>query len=283
MRLFFYTIVMLSVLFACNLEQEIELDLPDYDEKIIVEAYLKAGQNYQLLLTRSSSYFDPFPRDIQGTVQQLLVNDAEVLITHRGNSIVLNNVPVIDLETGKIFNYSSDQTIPFDTINPFELSITLDDGTIISSTTKFLPVIPIDSIVYEFSGASSGEDSARVLTYFNDPIDQENFYRRTIYKYKAGVLEEQQDFTSDDRIVEDIVVFGTGYNFKFGDTVLNRIYHINEDYYRFLNSLQFAVDANGNPFGQPSPIISSVQSSDRPVIGIFTTLSFSADTTIIGD
>ncbi|MEM6376721.1 MAG: DUF4249 family protein [Bacteroidota bacterium] len=281
MRLFFYSIVLMIVLFACNLEQEIELDLPAYEEKVIVEAYLKAGENYQLLLSRSSSFFSPFPTNIQETVEQLLLNGAEVVITHQGNQIVLDNVPVIDPESGKIFNYSSNQTIPFDTINPFELSITLDDGSIISSTTQFLPVIPIDSIVYEFSGVTRGEDSARVLTYFNDPRGQENFYRRTIYKYKAGELEEQQDFTSDDRIVEDVVVFGTGYNFKFGDTVLNRIYHINEDYYLFLNSLQFAVDANGNPFGQPSPIISGVQSSDKPVIGIFTTLSFSEEVTII--
>lgn len=281
MRQLFPFAILLLILVACNLEQEIELDLPAYEEKIILEAYLEAGQNYRLLLTRSSSFFSPFPTNLEETFSQLLVSDAEVVITHRGEQITLDNVPTIDIETGKIFNYSANQTVPFDTIHPFELSITLADGAVINSTTKFLPVIPIDSIVYEFKERASVRDSARVLTYFNDPIDQDNFYRRTIYKYKGGELEEQQDFVSDDRIVEDVVVFGTGYNFKLGDTVLNRIYHIDEGYYRFLNSLQLAVDGNGNPFGQPSPLISSVQSSDGRAIGIFTTLNFSEKETII--
>lgn len=274
-------LVLLLALVACNLEQEIELDLPAYEEKIILEAYLEAGQSYRLLLTRSSSYFSPFPTNLLETFNQLLVNDAEVVITYQGNQIVLDNVPFIDPETDKIFNYSSNQMVPFDTINPFNLSITLADGVVISGATTFLPVVPIDSIVYEFKNAVSEKDSARVLTYFNDPIDQENFYRRAIYKYKKGELEEQQDFVSDDRIVEDVVVFGTGYNFKLGDTVLNRIYHIDESYYRFFNSLQLAVEGNGNPFGQPSPIIPSIQSSDGQAIGVFTTLNFSEEVTII--
>jgi hypothetical protein len=276
-----YFLGFLVLLVACNLEQEIELDLPEYEEKVIVEAYLEAGKPYRLLLTRSSSYFSPFPINLEETFNQLLLNDASVFITHNGNTVQLNNLPGLDPETNKIFNYVAGQIAIFDTINPYDLRIVLANGETIESRTTFLPVIPIDSVVYKFQETGLENDSARVLTYFNDQIDRDNFFRRTLYKYKNGDLEEQQDFVTDDRIIEEVIVFGTGYDFALGDTLINRIYNIDEAYYRFLSSLQLAVDANGNPFGQPSPIIPGISSNGDNAIGIFTTLNFAETVTII--
>ena len=49
-----------ALLMGCNLEQEIELDLPEYDSRPVVECYLEAGKPFSLLLSQSSPYFDPF-------------------------------------------------------------------------------------------------------------------------------------------------------------------------------------------------------------------------------
>jgi hypothetical protein len=84
----------------------------------------------------------------------------------------------------------------------------------------------------------------------------------------------EQDFVTDDRIVDDsLIVFGTGYDYAVGDTVINTLYHITEEYSTFLESLNAAVSANGNPFGQPSPIISNLEGSAN-AIGIFTGLTY---------
>lgn len=282
MRPIFYFILLSVLAFACNLEQEIELNLPDYEEKIIVEAYLEAGQPYQLLLTRSSSYFAPFPTNLEETFSQLLLNGAEVYITHRGNTVRLNNTPGVNPLTGKLFNYAAPEAAVFDTIQPYELEIILPDGNTIESSTRFLPRVPIDSIVVQFREEQDSEvDSARVLTYFNDRPDENNYYRRTLYAYRAGELETLQDFATDDRIAEGVIVFGTAYEFAAGDTVLNRIYHLDEAYYRFLASLQLAVAANGNPFGQPSPVVPSVRGTADNAIGIFTTLNYAEEQTIL--
>ncbi|HKK77012.1 MAG TPA: DUF4249 domain-containing protein [Saprospiraceae bacterium] len=282
MRHIFYFLLLSILAFACNLEQEIELDLPNYEEKIIVEAYLDAGQPYQLLLTRSSSYFAPFPTNIEETFSQLLVNDAEVYITHRGNTVQLNNTPGINPLTGKLFNYAAPETAVFDTIEPYELEIILPDGSTIESSTRFLPIVPIDSVVVQFRKEENSEvDSARVLTYFNDRPNEDNYFRRTLFAYRDGSLETLQDFTTDDRFAENLIVFGTAYEFAPGDTVLNRIYHIEETYYNFLTSLQLAVAANGNPFGQPSPVIPGVRGTAENAIGIFTTLNYAEEQTIL--
>lgn len=278
--LIFLTVSWLA--FACNLEQEIELNLPEYEEKIIVEAYLDAGRPYQLLLTRSSSYFAPFPTTIEETFSQLFVNDAAVYITHRGNKVRLNNTPGINPQTGKLFNYAAPEMAVFDTIEPYNLEIILPDGRTIESSTRFLPIVPIDSVVVQFREELNSEvDSARVLTYFNDRPGEDNYFRRTLYVYRDSGLQTLQDFTTDDRFAEDLIVFGTAFEFAPGDTVLNRIYHLEESYYRFLTSVQLALAANGNPFGQPSPVIPGVGGTADNAIGVFTTLNYAEEETIL--
>jgi hypothetical protein len=120
---------------------------------------------------------------------------------------------------------------------------------------------------------------ARVLTYLTDLPNEDNYFRRMLHEGSLDSLP-RQDFTTDDRVVEDVVVFGTNYDFEIGDTVINTIYHIDKAYYDFLESVQIAVDGNFNPFGQPSPIISNLEGSAN-AIGIFTGLSYDRKATII--
>ncbi|MCB0376294.1 MAG: hypothetical protein KDD04_10275, partial [Sinomicrobium sp.] len=84
----------------------------------------------------------------------------------------------------------------------------------------------------------------------------------------------------DDRFVEDRVVFGTGYEFDFGNTVINTLFHIDRSYFEFLESVNNAVQSNGNPFGQPNPINSNLGGTARS-IGIFTGLAYTREQTFI--
>jgi hypothetical protein len=91
----------------------------------------------------------------------------------------------------------------------------------------------------------------------------------------------QQDFTTNDDYVDDkVIVFGTGYDFKEGDTIYNTMFHIERAYFDFWESTFNAISSNGNPFGQPSSIISNVQ-GDAGAIGIFTGLSYDRVTTVV--
>ena len=263
-------------LFGCNLEQEVNLDLPEFEEGVVVESYLEAGRPFALLLTRSASYFDPFPSTNQQFVENILVEGATVSITHRGRKYSLENRLFFDSQREKIFNYSNQEVVPQDFDSTFTLHIALQEGGELRAETNLLPVIPIDSIVVEFR---ERDTLARVLTYLTDPPGQENYYRRLL---NQGALDSipVQDFTTDDRFVEDVLVFGSGYEFGLGDTVFNTVYHIDQAYYDFLESLQFAILANGNPFAQPSPILSNIEGS-VPAIGIFTGLAFDRRATVI--
>lgn len=272
------TVLLAAVCWSCNLEKEIEIELPEYNAKTIVECYLQPGKSFQLLLTSSSSYFAPFDTATSDLLQNLLVNGAEVFIMHAGTRYDLYNQLVIDQEAQKLYNYYNPELVPEDMTNEFELFVELRDGSTITGTTKILPTVPIDSVKIEFQ---QNDTLARVLTYFTDIPGENNYYRRMLHQNSLDSLA-MQDFTLDDRVVEDVVVFGTGYEFAEGDTIYNTLFHIDRVYFDFLESVNNAVISNGNPFGQPSPINSALGGTARSE-GIFTGLSFTRDIRIVGE
>lgn len=263
----FFPILFLT---GCNLEKEVEIDLPDYESRLVVECYLEPGKPITLLLNRSAPYFDPFPTFDQRFLENVLVNDAEIAIRFRGQTYPLSNELTFDPVTRKLYNYRSNTIIPEDYESPFQLSIQTPEGDSISASTRLVPVIPIDSLVVEFSDADSTK--ARLLTYLTDPPEQDNFYRRMLH---LGELnnDPEQDFPASDRIVEDVLLFGTAFDYEEGDTLVSTIYHIEKAYYDFLESARTARSSNGNPFAQPSPIISNLH-GNADAIGIFTGLSY---------
>lgn len=269
------------LLASCNLEKEIDLDLPVYVRQPVVECYLEPGQPFNLLLTRSSSYFDPFQPD-STFLQELLIDSADVRIIHQGKTYQLNNGLFFNHLTFKVYNYGHPDLVPFDYDHTFELKITLKDGSTIESTTRILPPVPIDSIVVEFeAGNEPGDTMARVLTYLTDDPGKENFFRRQFHHKSLLDSIPEQDFLSNDKLIDNqVLAFGTGFSYPVGDTVYNTIYHLTPEYYDFLKSVFIAGASNGNPFGQPSVIVSSVSGTANPV-GIFTGLSYVREMTVI--
>lgn len=276
LRIVLPALMLAGLLAGCNLEKEIEIELPAYESKIVVECYLEPGKPYQMLLSRSAAYFAPFDTSSGDLINKLLVSGAKVSISHRGGTVELANQLVVDPDATKIYNYYNVQPVPANYNEDFTLLIELPDGTTITGETQILVPVPFDSIRVEFNESDS---LARVLTYFTDIPDQSNYYRRMLHRHSLDTLA-LQDFTLDDRFVEDVVVFGTGYEFELGNTAINTLFHIDRSYYDFLESVSNAVQSNGNPFGQPSPIFSNLTGTARST-GIFTGLSYTRQETLI--
>ncbi len=269
--------LLIILLSSCNLEQEIDINLPDYQSQVVVECYLEPGRPFGLLLSRSTAYFDPFPPLDNEFLQKVLISNADVRIRHQGAVYELKNELLLDPEQQKVFNYTNSSLVPEDYDDSFFLEIVLEEGDTLWSETRLLRPVPIDSVVVEFS--ETNDTLARVLTYFTDDPEQDNYYRRLLSKSSLDSVPAQ-DFVVDDRFVEDALVFGTGYDYTFGDTLINTIFHLDRPYFRFLQSLGDATNANGNPFGQPSPIISNIEGT-AAALGIFTGISYDREITVI--
>ena len=121
---------------------------------------------------------------------------------------------------------------------------------------------------------------ARCLTYISDDPNTVDYYRRMLHHNSLDSIPNQDFTTNDDYVDDRTIVFGTGYEFKEGDTIYNTIFHIDRAYFDFWESTFHAINSNGNPFGQPSSIISNVQ-GDPEAIGIFTGLSYDRVMTVV--
>lgn len=272
--LFGFFAVLLS---ACNLEREVELNLPVYESQLVVECYLEPGKPFNLLLSRSTPYFEPFPTDPADFVSDLLEDSATVRIEHRGEVYELENGLFFDFETSKFFNYGNDELVPEDFDADFQLFITTRDGRSIEATTRLIPVVPIDSVVVQFDEQDS---LARVLTYFSDEPSTANFYRRVLHEESLDSTATQDFLTNDGFLESTQVVFGTGFSYERGDVLINTLYHMDRAYYDFWQSVQLAISSNGNPFGQPGTIASNLR-GDTNAFGIFTGLSYDRITTVV--
>lgn len=266
------------VLFSCgSLEKEITIDLDDYESRLVVEAYLEPGKPYKLLLSRSADFFAPI--DIQdpiGAVLQQLESGANVRIVHGGDTSILDNQLVFDDANRQFSNYVSSDTVPFVYGEAFHLFIETNAGERAFATTVIPEPLPIDSVVIQ---NQPGDTLFRVLTYYTDNPDEANYVRRILHINTLDSIE--QDFITDDRFVDSpSVVFGTGYSYSSGDTLINSLYHLDESYYEFLRSLFGALDANGNPFAQPGLIRTNLTGTNDPT-GIFTGLTYDRIYTVI--
>ncbi len=255
---------------SCNLQKDIDVDLPAYDSELVVECYLEPGKPYRLLLSESQAYFD-------NVNENPFIENAEVIITHRGVSETLPYGNFLDTEFNKFYNYQSTILVPAHYNEDFTLSITDDRGRTVSGTTQILNIIDIDSLVLQFNATDT---AALILSYFNEPQDQKNWYRRQLHKGETvATAQVDQDFITDDILETDNgqYVFGSAFDYTFGDTIFSTLYHLDESYYDFLLSAFDAISANGNPFATPSQIRSNVDGG----LGVFTGLSYDRDTLIV--
>lgn len=246
---------------ACNLEQEVDLNLPEHEEKLVVECFLEPGLPYRLSLFESRPYFGEIDfTDVP------IITDALVIIRYNGVDDTLTFTPIFSPE-GKIYTYTSPTLVPFDYQSEFELYILDQQGREVTGRTTILPPVPIDSISYELN-----EDSAaRVITRFMDPAGEDNLYRYSLHENTLDSAGYEFDFELTDEFSQgEEIVLSTFFFREIGDSAIVTIYHIDQAYLDWLITTDAARDANGNPFGQPASVTSNIVGG----IGIFTGLSY---------
>lgn len=261
---------------SCNLNKDVDIDLPEFVPGLVVESYLSPGEPYRLLLTRSKNYFEPLPVDDPiAYYNSLLVNDAQVMIVYGTDTIHLSPTLDIDIANRKLYNYASDSIVPHNYTAEFRLLIRPADGGEIKAVT-YIPVpVPLDSIVVEFS--QSSPDMARTLAFTTDNLNTADYYRRMIHHLSLDSIPVQ-DYVTDDALFSTAKqVYGTGYDFELGDTVFNTQYHLTKDHFLFIQSFKAS---GSNPFTQPGIIRSNVSGTVN-VTGIFTGIAYVRDTTVI--
>src|SRR5688572_22282784 len=144
-------IFLFLVFTACNLEQDIDIDMPEHEPKLVVESYLIPGLPFGLSLSESVAYTD--------TSAYPLISDATVVISYNGISDTL-----YEDSPG---NYLSKKKVPFDFESTFFLYVRDQKGREITGKTTIHPPTFVDSVKYVFNK----KGKAATVVYFTDSTE----------------------------------------------------------------------------------------------------------------
>ncbi|MDW8296357.1 MAG: DUF4249 domain-containing protein [Raineya sp.] len=268
MKSLFYCLqftALLLIFVSCGLERDIDLKLPEYEKKLVVECYLERGKPIRLLLTESQEFLD-------NNLQIPEIKDAQIFVRNGNITYPLHYEVQIDTFYRKVYNYVSDVALPANPTGEFTLEITDSKGRKVTGKTQFLEYLPIKELLWQFEDADREPkiDTAKAYVLIRHNVSPSgNFYRFIVNKKKGNELANQLDFIYRGvTATNGEISIGTSYRFKNNDTIQVLLFHIERQFYNYLRSVEDARDAAGNPFAQPSPIISAVQGG----IGVFTTI-----------
>jgi hypothetical protein len=250
---------------ACDLEKDIDIDLPAHIPQLMVECYLQPGQPYRLTLTESSSYLDN-PEHPQ-------VPEAVVVIFHRGQPDTLRYQPTVDKVQRKLFTHYSPTVVSGKPGEVYTLQITDQQGRRLTGTTTLMAPVPIDSLLYRFNDRQKAYIEAR----FRDPADTEDFYFFSVHLDSINQSAEVNYHVPDQLSNGKPFTLGTGFDFEPYDSLIVSLFHLEKQYYEFLSSVNEAQSANSNPFAQPSRLRSTVQGG----LGVFTNLAVDRKSTVL--
>jgi hypothetical protein len=263
-KIIFFTFLAISMV-ACNLEKEIDLDLPPFEAQLVVECYLEPGKPYRANIFKTTSYFAP-AADLFSAV----VTNATVIITHNGVADTLR--PGIYVDADNFYAYGSNTIVPEDYTNDFFLEVIDTAGNRLTATTKIAQPVYLDSIT---SQPLVNDTSLLIVTFFPDDPTEDNFYRRLMYRTTVSPDSLKTDFVFDDRVTSNgQMTLGGPPSFVRGDTMIVQLVKMTEAFYNYVDSRERLESSNGNPFGQPGAIQTNIQGG----IGIFTGYKLTRDT-----
>lgn len=258
--------VSLALLAAgCNLQKDIDVPQPPFESQLVVECYLEPGKPYRLAIQQTT----PFLADPQPSI----VTDAVAVITGPRGIDTIRFFPSFDTTTvnsPKGFTHTGFRNFDGQPGEQYALLVYDGAGRRLTGTTTIQGVVPIDTLEVSFNPDSPVEEAkASILTRFRDPDPLGDAYRYHVNQLSKGKLERRQSFSFDDeRLNGQRTAVGSSYRFGQNDTMEVTLYHIERAYDRYLQSVDDAQGANGNPFAQPSAIKSTVQGG----LGVFTNL-----------
>jgi hypothetical protein len=222
-----YIYIISLLLISC--QEEITLDLPQSEDKIVVEGSIENGFPPYVILTKNQGYFDAIDSD---TYNDLFVND-------------IDSVKIWYFNEGEKVSKTLEQIVGLDSLPPIytDLSYFENPGNyefskegrtyfleinwnnqIISSSTTIPEVTPLDCLWVEKSENSKEEYEYDIRALYSDPADQDNFIllkskRVQHFEYKDSLecnVKDRPDFSL--KIIDagaDVLINGQSFETYF--------------------------------------------------------------------
>lgn len=287
-----YLIFAFSGILFFSCEKEITLDLPESEDKLVVEGIIEQGKHPYVILTKNSSYFDPVDSN---TIMDMLVLDA--IVTVSDGQVVDSLNLSFDIYQLPYIKYTGSEIIG-EAGKTYTLNITYG-GKNYSAVTSIPFPVELDSVRIKY--LEQPEDSiGLVWIYFVDPDSLGNYYRGyTKTLGKDSVFVHPYKSVYDDRIangkkIEFAITRGWDpmqgseffededpkfpwWSFIFGEKIVVKLCSMDAEHYDFWYSTEQQMATDGNPFATPTSVRTNISGG---ALGIWGGYGVSVDTII---
>lgn len=283
-KLFFFLLPF--CFFAC--QKEIEVDLPDYGKKLVVEGYIENDEFPIVMLTRSIPYFSHV--NIDTFLRSVIIPNADVFVSSsRGEREQLTFQMTDKSPLG--FAYVGDSIKgAFDT--EYELEIRWNTATYEANTTILQP-FDLDSIW--FAKSIENNDSIGTIRFQLSDNEAVTNYYQFFVKLRCATFSDPTWVTTMPVAFDDQAFNGQTFNyellranpsalfvptmtdeerreffrmtFRRGDTVHVRAAAIDYNSYRYWATAANDIMFGQNPFMSPSPVFTNIRGED--VLGVW--------------
>ena len=283
-------LLVLALFAGC--EEDLTLDIPVGEEKLVVEGHIEQGLPPVVVLTRSVPVFTAVSTE---SLEESFVHNAQVMVSQNGQNYTLKEVPsaafseelkqTIAMQFGlspALLNGSSSFPIYVYTTEALKgelgksygLRISYE-GHLLTSTTTIPQLNPIDSL-WIMPHPDPEEDSLKILYYrYVDPDTIGNsvryFTKRNSEPFYPGLFSS---VFNDELVNGGTIVFPLDRGeprgqaevdqelysyFGKGDTITVRWAAIDLAHFRFWSTLEGEQNSNGSPIGSPNSTRSNIQ------------------------
>ena len=272
-------IILIQLLFSC--EKEVTLDLPQAEDKIVIEGAIELNQFPYVIITKNSSYFEPVDTN---TIVDMLVTEATVTVSDGEitDSLQLSINPFVLPYIMYMGN-----TIKGEVGKTYTLNIKYE-GRTYTAEAFIPPPVELDSV--RFKHVKEPEDSIGLLwIYFQDPDTVGNFYRgytKTLNKDQSFVhpyssvsddifangrqisyaLNRGWDPAQGEDYFEDEDTF-PWWSYVLGETVVVKFSTLDATHYDFWYSVEQQMATDGNPFASPTSVRTNIEGGAMGIWG----------------
>lgn len=273
-----YLIFILALIFLSSCEKEMKIQLPDAEEKIVVEGSIENNAPPFVQLSKTVGFFSKIDTSV---FMGAFISGAKVTVSTDDKSIVLKEYSVGNGDFKVIF-YTIDTTdfaaLSFigEVGKTYHLSIWVDGKEYTSSTSIPELNYGLDSFWVEMpSDRALEEDSTFRLVKgkYKNPNGQKNKLRLS-NAINGGNFYYPYFSVYDDELVSDApasIDIMPGWNkfdtldftsfryFRLNDTIDIRVSAIDDITYEFYKTLEYSYGTVGNPFAAPMIVSSNIE------------------------
>jgi hypothetical protein len=264
---YFWLFTTICCLGTTTCKEDLKLNLPEPDDKIIIDGWIDDGQFARVLLTRNSAYFSTidsaFIRELVLTRAKVTLSDgetSEILILRKNTKYF----PPYIFEGNEIIG---------DTGKTYTLTAEYGGKTAWASTT--IPgAVKLDTAYFKLDPESDSLGTIHVE--FRDPPGVKNYYRiltmrigKDLRYYSAMIMAMDDALFSGQKFGfslsrgPDFFISSAGNKyFKLGDSVSIKFCTIDKLQYDFWKSFQNEVLNTSNPFASSLSTIKSPVQGD---------------------